>query len=350
MENPKSLRALVVGDAMVDRFVYGRMRRISDEAPVPVVEHEREDYWPGGAANVATLLAGLGARVDLCSVLGRDRDGVLLREVLADAGVEDTLVLEGHGRPTTVKLRVLAGEDLRIQVFRMDYEDRSSIHPELERRIVEAVEERIGETDLVVLADYGKGLLTPKVASAVVRMARAREIRVISSARQGNPMKYARSYLVKVNARDLGTLADMPVENGRDRNIAMQKLKTQLKAEFVLLIEPDEGLVLLDQSYHVHEYPPLTRRSLDVIGVGATVIAICAYHTGVGDDMLEAVERAALGVSLKMKNARFVQLCCADLDREEELQGEQQEAQRVGVPAGIPEAAEEETAESEDHE
>lgn len=291
-------RILVVGDAMIDRYVYGKMERISDEAPVPVVEYEKEEYRLGGAANVAAHIAGLGAGACMCGLCGDDENALILRDCLKKAGVECDLLVEDPERPTILKMRVMVGKH---QVFRMDYEKRSDVGVEMERRILDRIEERLDDFHLVVLADYGKGLLTGKVASGIIRMAGMRGIKVISSARAGTPIRYGQSYLVKINAKDLGRLAGMEIHGDKDRVIAMQKIKSLLKVDNVVVVKKDESIIVLDSGFKVHDFEPLQEKTSDVIGVGATVMAVLGVYIMKGASVEEAARKANLGASLKME-------------------------------------------------
>src|SRR5215471_17592395 len=168
-------RVLVIGDAMLDRYVYGSADRISPEAPIPVLRIQREQAMPGGAGNVARNVAAMGGRVSLIAVAAEDAAGATLRRLLADS-IEPALVAEA-GRPTTEKTRFVAGVQ---QMLRADHEELRPMSAATGQRILAAVEARIGDTDVVVLSDYAKGVLSDAVLRGVIDRARSAGVPAIA--------------------------------------------------------------------------------------------------------------------------------------------------------------------------
>src|SRR5262249_31963840 len=163
-------RVLVVGDAMLDRYVYGSAERISPEAPIPVLRIQREQAMPGGAGNVARNVAAMGGRVSLIAVAAEDAAGSTLRRLLADTGAIEPALVAEVGRPTTEKTRFVAGGQ---QMLRADHEELRAMSQATAAGVLAAVEARIGATDVLILSDYAKGVLTDPVLRGVIERARA---------------------------------------------------------------------------------------------------------------------------------------------------------------------------------
>src|SRR5437764_4693278 len=180
-------RILVVGDIMLDRYWWGSVTRISPEAPVPVVRLKDTSLAAGGAANVAVNIAGLGAEPVLFGVFGNDDDAVLVRRVLADAGVSSDYLFPIAGRSTTVKTRVIAHSQ---QVARVDQETETAVPPEFESRILDRISEEISEIDAIIVSDYAKGLLTDNLLSELFAKAAAAGKPVLVDPKGKNYLKY----------------------------------------------------------------------------------------------------------------------------------------------------------------
>src|SRR6516164_491868 len=168
-------RVLVVGDVMLDRYVWGDAERISQEAPVILLHADRREERLGGASSVATMLRALGARVALAGVVGPDADGERIRRTLLDLGIDDECVLIDPDRPTTVKERYVGRAQQRHpqQMIRVDYEVRTPLAAALEDRLGQAIARQLGRVDVVLISDYDKGVCTPKLLAAAIAGARA---------------------------------------------------------------------------------------------------------------------------------------------------------------------------------
>src|SRR5438093_782799 len=168
-------RVLVVGDLMLDRYVWGDAERISQEAPVILLHADRREERLGGASSVATMLQALGARVSLAGIVGADTDGGKIRQILTDLGIEQEGVVTDTSRPTTVKERYIGRAQHRHpqQMIRVDYEERKSLSPALERELLQVVGRQMRQTDVVLISDYDKGVCTPTLLAAVIAAAKA---------------------------------------------------------------------------------------------------------------------------------------------------------------------------------
>src|SRR5688500_4239811 len=171
LEARLNARILVIGDLMLDQFVWGSVRRISPEAPVPVVEFERESFMPGGAANVARNLTALQVPTELFGIVGHDETARKLRQLLVEQGVICQGVLGDHARPTSIKSRIIAHHQ---QMVRVDRESTAPLAPKTLRRLLAALEDRIYQADAVIVGDYGKGVVTQQLLDSVKQICRER--------------------------------------------------------------------------------------------------------------------------------------------------------------------------------
>ena len=175
-------RILVVGDLTLDRYIWGEADRVSREAPVPLLRADRREHRLGGAGGVATFLSALGADVRLIAALGRDSEAVLVRKLLSDLGIDDSLVVSLDDRPTTLKERYVGCAQDRHpqQMLRVDYEDREPIPPEVESRIWEQIPEAVSQAEVVLIADDSRGVCTPSLLRSLVTACRSLDVRVVA--------------------------------------------------------------------------------------------------------------------------------------------------------------------------
>ena len=276
------VRLLVVGDVMLDRYWFGEVGRISPEAPVPVVKIDRLQERPGGAANVARNAAALGAQVDLLSVVGRDEAAAKLRKLLRADRVNAQLY-DDASIDTTVKLRVIARSQ---QLLRVDFETPPS-HEVLASKLRE-FERMLKRVDVVVLSDYGKGGLTH--IAAMIRAARKAGIPVLVDPKGDDYSRYRGATLVTPNRAEFREVAGR-WKNEADLTRRAEALRTELKAEALLITRSEEGMTLYRRGARFH-VPAQAREVFDVSGAGDTVIATLAVMLGSGADLAQAVETA----------------------------------------------------------
>ncbi|QRN85022.1 hypothetical protein JR334_08575 [Clostridia bacterium] len=288
---------LVVGDSMADHYVYGKMERVSKEAPIPIVEYQYEEYHLGGAANIAANVASLKNEVMLCSIVGTDDQGMKLQGIMQEKGINLDLLVKDEKRPTSTKTRIVAGN--QVQVFRMDRECLDSMNSEVEQEILLQIEARLKKVDLVILADYGKGFLSSKMASYLVRLCKRKDKKVLCSLRASNPQPYYGAYLIKPDMNDLGKWAGMQIVSLKDAEIAMQKMKSLLKVENVLVDRSEFGLLLLDANYRMHRYENMCDNLVDITGAGATIMAVLGAFLVGGSDLEKSCKMACLGAAIK---------------------------------------------------
>jgi D-beta-D-heptose 7-phosphate kinase/D-beta-D-heptose 1-phosphate adenosyltransferase len=279
LERMRAVRALVVGDVMLDRYLHGPASRISPEAPVPVVRVTGEWMALGGAANVAANVAALGASCTLAGAVGDDAGGADLRRTLADAGIEDALVTVA-GRPTTVKTRVLSRHH---QVARYDVEVEDDLEPEAGTRLAERVRERVGAVDVVILEDYDKGALVPAVIRAALDSG-GRPVIVDPKAR--NFFGYGGATLFKPNRAELEAAVRAKVL--ADDPEWMRGMRSRLGCQHLLVTLGEDGMALATAAGEYVRVPAVARSVYDVSGAGDTVTATVAVALAAGADAAEA--------------------------------------------------------------
>jgi D-beta-D-heptose 7-phosphate kinase/D-beta-D-heptose 1-phosphate adenosyltransferase len=268
----KRASVLVVGDAMLDRYVYGAVRRISPEAPVPVLAVEREVAMPGGAGNVVRNLTALGAAVAFVSVVGDDQAGSDLTGLIGgQPGVEPWLLVQG-GRHTTTKTRFIANGQ---HLLRADQEVVQAIHPRLADRMVKIAGDAVAATTILVLSDYGKGVLDGVTAKRLIDAAHAAGRRAVVDPKGRDYARYAGADIVTPNRAELAEATGMPVDTEEAILEAMRTLKAAHGFGAVLVTRSEDGMTLLDGE-RVHHFPAEAEDVHDVSGAGDTVVATLA--------------------------------------------------------------------------
>lgn len=287
-------RALVVGDLMLDRYLWGRCERVSPEAPVQVVDVYEQSLALGGGGNVAANLVALGAEVEVASAIGGDERRTVLLGLCAELGLgTDNLVIE-QGRPITEKTRIVAAHQ---QVVRYDLESRVPLAAETEARLIERGMEAAGAADVVVLSDYGKGVLTEGLCRALIGRARELGLPVLCDPKGRDWAKYARATLLTPNKKEAAELTRTSLADAASLERAGALLRAEYQAEHVLITLGEEGMALFGPEGLEH-IPTLAREVFDVTGAGDTVIATVAFALGCGVAMSDACRfaNAAAGV------------------------------------------------------
>ncbi len=290
-------RVLVVGDAMLDRFVHGQVRRISPEAPIPVFTIEGETSLPGGAANVALNVAALGARAVFVAVVGADAEGAALVELLGHDGRIAPHLVIAAGRTTTVKTRYVAGPQHQ-QVLRADREVVAAIDPATEERVGAFAEAALGEVDVVVLSDYAKGLLTPALARRIIAAAARAGRPVLVDPKGSDAERYAGAAVLTPNRAELAAIAGHALEDDDAVAAAARAVLERAGLAAVLVTRGAEGVSLVPRNGDVLHIPARAREVFDVAGAGDTVIATLAAALGAGLELPAAARlaNAAAGV------------------------------------------------------
>ena len=284
-------RIVVYGDVMLDEFVWGDVTRISPEAPVPVVDIRRESVRLGGAANVVANLIALGARASLVGVIGDDRAGERLQVELGAVGgaSADARLVTDEERPTTIKTRIIAHNQL---VVRADRERRTPVAAQIEAELIAALERALERADALVISDYDKGVVTPRVLASVLPRAMAANLPVLVDPKPRNFDAYRPATLVTPNHHEALRLTNSEDDTDEGMAEAARRLRTRVGCQAVLITRGERGMMLLDGDGAPVYVETVAREVYDVTGAGDTVIATLAAALSVGASLVEAATLA----------------------------------------------------------
>ncbi len=279
---------LIVGDSMLDKFIAGRVTRISPEAPVPVVMFDHESHRIGGAANVAHNVTSLGARATLVTVAGQDEAAATLAAACREAGISPAFVGD-PARPTTTKVRIVT--ERNQQVARVDYEMDAEISGEVEQRVISALQQHATDCAAIVVSDYLKGCVTPRVMQAAVAAGSARSIPVLVDPKIPHIDYYRGATVITPNHQEAEIAANMRVRTDDEARLAARVFRERAACGAVLMTRGDQGMWLLGDGVE-DSLPAAAREVADVTGAGDTVIATAALALAAGATLAEAARLA----------------------------------------------------------
>jgi len=288
-------RILVVGDVMLDRFVRGKVNRISPEAPVPVVHVTQESAHVGGAANVARNLSELGVSCSICGVIGRDDAGREMARLLKSDRIGTQGLLVDPGLPTIVKTRIIARQQ---QVVRVDWEERIALGPVRLKALKQYLTRAIPRFDAVIIEDYGKGFVTQDLVAMVFRICRKEGKIVAVDPNVNNPLNYAGATVLKPNRIEAAAAAGRSFDNLAEARTAGAGLVRRWKLPHLLVTLGEEGMLLFENGQKPYHTPTRAREVFDVSGAGDTVIAFftAALAAGLGGRVSAEIANHAAGV------------------------------------------------------
>jgi rfaE bifunctional protein kinase chain/domain len=291
-------RIAVLGDLMEDRYLWGRVERISPEAPVPVVEIDRETFTLGGAGNVAANLSALGAIPQLFGVLGDDADGRKLRESFESLGLDTAGVIVDRERPTTVKTRIIAHSQ---QVVRADRESRTELAGEGLSALLAAMERLLPGCDGLVVSDYGKGVIHPGTLFQALGIARARNFAVSVDPKESHIDAYRGVSILTPNQHEAGYVQGRRITDEASLLEVGWGLQRRLDAQAVLVTRGPDGMSLFERGGRYTYLPTVAREVYDVTGAGDTVVSVVALALAAGADFPTACHLAnhAAGVVIR---------------------------------------------------
>jgi D-glycero-beta-D-manno-heptose-7-phosphate kinase len=288
-------RIIVLGDLMLDEFIWGRVRRISPEAPVPVVEIDRHTLALGGAGNVASNLVALGASPVPLGTIGDDSDAERLRAAFKEIGVSSETLVSDRARPTTLKTRIIAHSQ---QVVRADRENRQPVSREIEEMVFNSFRQQIDTADGVVVSDYSKGLLTSSVLSRCLGAARERSLIVCLDPKRRNFTEYQPVTVITPNTQEASEAAGIPIEDEVSLKEAGRAILGSIDCSAVLVTRGEEGMSLFVKGGQLNHIPTVAREVYDVTGAGDTVIAMLALALAAGASLAEAAVLANHGAGV----------------------------------------------------
>ncbi|MBF0274179.1 MAG: D-glycero-beta-D-manno-heptose-7-phosphate kinase [Nitrospinae bacterium] len=288
-----SPRILVVGDMILDDYIWGTVSRISPEAPVQVVEQQRNNFALGGAANVANNLSTLNCKVEMLGVIGDDDNGKKLLKLLRKAGISTKPVIVVPGRPTTIKTRVIAHNQ---QILRIDKEDKTSIDKEHEALILKKFDGIIKDIDGIIISDYLKGVVTKKVATKIIKQAKKHNKIVIADPKGKDLSKLKGSTIITPNLKEIKEAAPIKISSEQEIERAIQYIFGLLDLDYILLTRSEKGMTLYKKDGGSLNIPTTAREVYDVTGAGDTVISVLMMGLVTGleiEDSCKLANRAA---------------------------------------------------------
>ena len=297
-------RVLVVGDVMLDRYVWGNAERISQEAPVILLRADTREERLGGASSVATMLQALGAKTSLVGVVGRDSDGLQSRRILDDLGIDAAGVVADPTRPTTVKERYIGRAQARHpqQMIRVDYENRAPLEAAVEADLAAVLDAKLRDADIVLVSDYDKGVCTPGLLAGLVAAAKKRGVRVIADPiRGGDYAKYAGCSAMTPNRLEAGLATGRTIETVADAFRSAADLRDRLGLEAGLVTLDKDGIALAHRDGRTALFPTRPRQVYDITGAGDMVMATLGLALAAGADYDPAVRLANVAGGLEVE-------------------------------------------------
>ena len=291
----RDVRLLVVGDLMLDEYLWGKAERISPEAPVQVVEVTREDVRLGGAGNVINNLVALGCQVIACSVIGGDENGTMLQRAFTGKGVDVNGVFQDPMRATSKKTRVVAANQ---QIVRIDRESKESISAEFEERILEFISEREGQFKAILISDYAKGVLTPKTLEGIISIARKMKVPLVVDPKGMDYGKYRGASIITPNRKEAEIAAGISIVDEQSLNAAARTLLDDVDLEALLITRSEQGMSLFLRGGETVHIPTVAREVYDVTGAGDTVLAVLGLALACGRDYADAAQLANVAAGI----------------------------------------------------
>ena len=285
---------LVIGDVMLDRYIWGVVERISPEAPVPVVHVREITYNLGGAGNVANNLKGLGSKPILVGTIGDDHRGQLLLDLLKQRGIKSYL-LKDNTRPTVTKTRIMAQQQ---QLLRIDEEKTDELHGEIRNKLFEICKKYLPECRAVILSDYGKGVLKGDLCKKIISLARSISIPVFIDPKGTDWERYEGASCITPNEKEFCLFIGQVIEKEKEYIQKAKQTIEKLNLESLLITRGAKGMILVEKDGNVHNIKAQAKEVFDVSGAGDTVIATLSACIAAGADWLKAAELANIAAGI----------------------------------------------------
>lgn len=290
-----SIRCLVIGDLMLDEYLWGKTERISPEAPVQIVDVLREELRLGGAGNVVNNLATLGAHVAVCSVVGDDPDGLTLLQDFSRRQISAEAIFSDHQRRTSRKTRVVAANQ---QIVRIDRESRTPLSDEMETAVCQWIQANAGSFQVVLLSDYLKGVLTPRVIASTIDAANKNAIPVLADPKGTDYSRYAGATILTPNRKEAEAASGIAIHDLDSLEKAAKRIMEIAELQYLLITRSEEGMSLFSRSAPPVHIPTVAREVFDVSGAGDTVLAVLATGLASGMKMPEAAAFANVAAGI----------------------------------------------------
>jgi len=321
---PKA-NVLIIGDIILDEYIWGDAERISPEAPVPVVWAKRRSYLPGGAANVAANVRSLGGKVKLIGIVGDDQNAHTFLSGLKKQGIDPQDIIVEKGRRTTLKTRIIAGHQ---QVVRIDWEDRHAISEQLNSRIIGFVQKNIQKLDAIIIEDYGKGLINPVLLSEIIAYARQKNKIITVDPKEEHFVYYRGVTAITPNRKETeNAIRNLKIKDTQnsfrlnfDRlltqaqiDLAAKEILRYLELESLLVTLGEEGMRLFEKGAKPVHIPTVAQEVFDVSGAGDTVIAAFTLGLCAGASKLEASQIANFAAGVVVAKVGVVAVSAEEL-------------------------------------
>lgn len=299
-------RVLVYGDLMLDQYLWGKVDRISPEAPVPVVEVESESILLGGAANVARNIAAVGCGVEIAGLTGDDPNATQMKHMLERDGISRYKLVVDQKRPTTLKTRIIAHNQ---QVVRADRESRAEIDGYTEREMIDYIESRMDDIDCVLISDYGKGAITLALLERVVNLARQKGKFVAVDPKETHFRNYRRVSVITPNNHEASFAAGIRIRDDETLQQVGWSLLKELELDSILITLGAQGMALFEKDDSFNHLPTVAKKVYDVTGAGDTVIAVMTAMVAAGATRLEAayIANQAAGIVVEYIGTAYVE-------------------------------------------
>jgi len=308
-------RVLLVGDVMLDRYVWGDVERISPEAPIPILRIERQEHRLGGAGSVASMLAVLGAQTILAAVVGDDEEGRTVGELLDNLEINRRLMLTVDDRATTVKERLLGRAQHRYphQMMRVDRESVSAISPQTVDRLLAGIARCMDEVDLVLVSDYNKGVCKGELFPRLIELARAADVPVVADpVKDADYRRYAGCTCITPNRAEAGRALGIRISTPQEGLDAARKL-LDFGLQSVIVTLDRDGMAWVDRDGHSKLFPARPRQVCDITGAGDMVLSVLGYMLAAGADTASAIEVANVAGGLEVERLGVVPLTRRDI-------------------------------------
>jgi len=286
-------KILVIGDLMIDKYLWGDCNRVSPEAPVQIINVKKETKVLGGAGNVAHNLVTLGSHVEVLSIIGGCKISNELKKLFKDINLNTSHLIEQKDRVTSKKTRIISAQQ---QVIRYDIETNENINKASEVKLIETFKSIINNFQLVIISDYGKGVVTNYVAQEIIKVSNSKNIRVIVDPKGSDYSKYTSAFLLTPNKKEACEATGINISDEKSLKDALIYLKNFCKLKTSLITLSEEGIALFDEKFRSH--PTLAREVFDVTGAGDTVIAALGYALAAKQDIDTAVVLANLAAGV----------------------------------------------------
>ncbi|MDD2449660.1 MAG: D-glycero-beta-D-manno-heptose-7-phosphate kinase [Sulfurimonas sp.] len=286
-------KILVIGDLMIDHYLWGSCERISPEAPVQVVDIAKETTLLGGAGNVINNLRALGADVSVCSVIGDDDNGVELKEMLRAINVDSSNIIIQKGRSTSKKSRIIA---VGQQILRYDKESKDEINKQSASQIIDSISKNIASFDTIILSDYGKGVLTSFFCQSVIALANKNGVKVLVDPKGSDFSKYRGAYLLTPNKKEAMLATKIEIKDDESLKAALVKLKDEVNLNISLITLSEGGIATYENE--LKRFATVAKEVFDVTGAGDTVIASIAFALSASKSIEEAASFANLAAGV----------------------------------------------------